>query len=112
MAHILLAYSTTDGHTGQICERLRQVLESHGHHATVRLIKDCGAADLEACDAVVIGASIRYGKHKPEVAAFIARHQAALEDSGIPSAGVSMTSSTASTAMTIRAVPTRCWPWP
>jgi menaquinone-dependent protoporphyrinogen oxidase len=79
MSHILILYSTTDGHTGQICERLRKVLESHGQRATVRLIKDCGAADLEACDAVVIGASIRYGKHKPEVADFIGRHQAALE---------------------------------
>ena len=79
MAHILIAYSTTDGHTGQICERLRRVLEPQGHRVSVKLIKDCGAADLEACDAVVIGASIRYGKHKPEVAEFIARHQAALE---------------------------------
>jgi menaquinone-dependent protoporphyrinogen oxidase len=79
MAQILIAYSTTDGHTRQICERLRQVIEPTGHRVSVKLVADCGAADLQACDAVVIGASIRYGKHKPEVAEFIARHKAALE---------------------------------
>lgn len=79
MAHILIAYSTTDGHTRQICERLREVIEPQGQRVSVKLVAECGAADLQACDAVVIGASIRYGKHKPEVAEFIARHQAALE---------------------------------
>jgi menaquinone-dependent protoporphyrinogen oxidase len=79
MAHILIAYSTTDGHTRQICDRLRQVIEPRGHAVTVKPVPECGAADLEACDAVVIGASIRYGKHKPEVAEFIVRHQAALQ---------------------------------
>ena len=79
MASILVAYSTTDGHTRQICERLRRVIEPQGHRVSIKLIGDCSAADLQACDAVVIGASIRYGKHKPEVAAFIARHRAALE---------------------------------
>ena len=79
MAQILIAYSTTDGHTRQICERLRQVIESHGHRVSIKLIADTGPADLQACEAVVSGASIRYGKHKPEVAEFIARHQAVLE---------------------------------
>lgn len=79
MARILIAYSTTDGHTGQICERLRRVAESSGHRVSVKLIADTGAADLEACDAVVLGASIRYGKHKPEVAEFVERHRALLD---------------------------------
>jgi menaquinone-dependent protoporphyrinogen oxidase len=79
MAQILIAYSTTDGHTRQICDRLRQVIERQGHRVSVKLIAECGAADLQACNAVVIGCSIRYGKHKPEVAEFIARHQALLE---------------------------------
>ena len=54
-------------------------LKACGSPVTIRLIAECDAAALEACDAVVIGASIRYGKHKPEVAEFIARHQALLE---------------------------------
>jgi menaquinone-dependent protoporphyrinogen oxidase len=79
MARFLIAYSTTDGHTRSICERLKAVIEPRGHAVTVKLLNTCGAADLDACDSVVIGCSIRYGKHKPEVAQFIARHQAALE---------------------------------
>lgn len=79
MAGMLIAYSTTDGHTRQICERLRQVIELQGHRVDVKPVAACGEADLRACDAVVLGASIRYGKHKPELAAFINRYRSALE---------------------------------
>jgi len=79
MSRVLLAYSTTDGHTPRICERLRQVIEQQGHAAKVVPLSQADALDLAAFDAVVIGASIRYGKHQPEVAQFIARHQAVLE---------------------------------
>ncbi|MFZ4479402.1 MAG: menaquinone-dependent protoporphyrinogen IX dehydrogenase [Rhodoferax sp.] len=79
MSRILLAYSTTDGHTGRICERLQQVIERQGHNASVLLLAQADAADLAGFDAIVIGASIRYGKHQPQVAQFIARHQALLQ---------------------------------
>jgi len=79
MSHILILYSTTDGHTIRICERLRSVIEAQGPRVTVKALAEGTAEDLSSCDAVVIGASIRYGKHKPEVGAFITRHQAALE---------------------------------
>ncbi len=79
MSSILLVYSTTDGHTGLICERLRQVIEALGHKARVELLAQADGLDLEAFDAIVIGASIRYGKHQPQVAQFIARNQALLE---------------------------------
>lgn len=79
MAQLLIAYSTTDGYTRHICERLRQGVESRGHRVDVRPIGEVDAGELDAADAVVIGASIRYGKHKPEVAAFVARHRARLE---------------------------------
>ena len=79
MSIVLLAYSTTDGHTPRICERLRQVIEQQGHAAKVVPLSQADALDLAAFDAIVIGASIRYGKHQPEVAQFIARHQALLE---------------------------------
>jgi menaquinone-dependent protoporphyrinogen oxidase len=42
-------------------------------------LAQCTSADVERCAAIVIGASIRYGKHKPEVAAFIGRHRTRLE---------------------------------
>lgn len=79
MSRILIAYSTTDGHTPRICERLRQVIEQQGHSATVVALAQAEALDLPAFDSIVIGASIRYGKHQPQVAQFISRHQALLE---------------------------------
>lgn len=79
MSSFLLAYSTTDGHTPRICERLRQVIEQQGHAARVVPLSQADALDLAAFDVIVMGASIRYGKHQPEVAQFIGRHQALLE---------------------------------
>ncbi len=79
MSGILVIYSTTDGHTPRICERLRQVMVQQGQAVTVLPIAQAEALDLPAFDKIVIGASIRYGKHQPQVAAFIARHQTLLE---------------------------------
>lgn len=79
MSSVLLTYSTTDGHTGRICERLRQVIEERGHRVSVVLLAQADALDLVAFDSIVIGASIRYGRHQPQVAQFIARHRALLE---------------------------------
>jgi menaquinone-dependent protoporphyrinogen oxidase len=79
MSHILVAYSTTDGHTRHICERLQQVMSGQGDAVTVVTLAQADGLDLSAFDKIVIGASIRYGKHQPAVAQFIARHQALLE---------------------------------
>ena len=79
MSSILVVYSTTDGHTRHICERLQQVMAQQGHAVTVVPLAEADALDLPAFDRIVIGASIRYGKHQPQVAQFIERHQALLE---------------------------------
>ena len=71
MANILLIYSTTDGHTRKICQRLQDVIEQQGHEVALLAVMEAREADLTAFDKIVIGASIRYGKHKPEVAGFI-----------------------------------------
>ena len=79
MAKILLLYSTTDGHTIEICNRIKRVLESDG--ATVDLRDLSVEPDLQqgTFDKIVIGASIRYGKHQPLVNDFIKRNQPILE---------------------------------
>jgi len=82
MSKILVAYSTTDGHTLRICERLQQVMALQGHAATVVPLAQADALDLPGFDKIVIGASIRYGKHQPSVKQFIERHQALLESKG------------------------------
>ena len=79
MSRILVAYSTTDGHTRHICERLQQVMAEQGDEVVVAPLAQADGLELPAFDKFVIGASIRYGKHQPAVAQFIARHQALLE---------------------------------
>jgi len=78
MASVIMVYSTTDGHTVKICERLREVIEQHGHEVTVTELQP-GGIDLAPYDRIVIGASIRYGKHRPEVAEFIEQNLDSLQ---------------------------------
>jgi len=75
MTNILIAYSTTDGHTKRICERLKQLIEELDHRVHLSFINDDPEFDLGPFDKVVIGASIRYGKHSPQVSEFIRRNQ-------------------------------------
>ena len=78
MARILLACSTVDGHTRTICQRIEQRLAAAGHAVTLRAMEEVTAADVTAHDKVVVGASIRYGKHRPNVLAFANEHAAQL----------------------------------
>jgi len=79
MSNIIIFYSTTDGHTREICNRLKQVIEQNGNHVTVFSMQDGFQMDLEPFDKIVIGASIRYGKHNPQVVAFIRKNVQILE---------------------------------
>jgi menaquinone-dependent protoporphyrinogen oxidase len=74
MANILIIYSTTDGHTKKICERLQDVMEQQTHEVTLVSMSDNPQLDLSLFDKIVIGASIRYGKHRPEVVEYINRN--------------------------------------
>ena len=74
MASVILVYSTTDGHTRKICERLREVIERQEHAVTIVELTPAAAIDLDPYDRVVIGASIRYGKHQPTVAEFVEKN--------------------------------------
>ena len=79
MAKVLILYSTTDGHTVEICRRLTSVLEQGGNTVEIVDLKDGPSLDDFEFDKVVIGASIRYGKHQPAVYDFIKKNKAALE---------------------------------
>ncbi|MBS1159003.1 MAG: Protoporphyrinogen oxidase [Proteobacteria bacterium] len=79
MSKILIIYSTTDGHTLKICRVLKEVVERHGDAVTLSEIGLAEQVELPAFDKIVIGASIRYGKHSRSVLDFIGRHQALLE---------------------------------
>ncbi|HET7650149.1 MAG TPA: menaquinone-dependent protoporphyrinogen IX dehydrogenase [Gammaproteobacteria bacterium] len=71
MTRILIAYSTVDGHTRTICEVLANHLNAAGNRTTVTGIPDLDAAALDSFDKVVVGASIRYGKYRPDLEAFV-----------------------------------------
>jgi menaquinone-dependent protoporphyrinogen oxidase len=78
VARILFLYHGVYGHTLKICGVMRDELVRLGHFAEVRPLLD-GPQDAAAFDAIVIGASIRHGKHNPAVYAFIEQHRALLD---------------------------------
>lgn len=79
MSRILFLHSSVDGHTLRICEHLQKALAETGHTVSLFAIGATGSLDLPSFDKVVIGASIRYGRHRPSVARFIANHKALLD---------------------------------
>lgn len=79
MASILIVYSTVDGQTRKICQRLLQVIEQEGHRVELVPVSEADDAALKRFDKIVIGASIRYGKHRPEVFEFAGRNRAVLD---------------------------------
>jgi menaquinone-dependent protoporphyrinogen oxidase len=64
-----------DGQTLRICARIQAALEGAGHTVTVTEITDGLHCDLQYFDTVVVGASIRYGKHRPAVLRFVDSHR-------------------------------------
>ena len=66
----LLLYSTTDGQTLLICQRIKSIL-SKSIEVDIEPINNSQNLKLKYYDQVIIGASIRYGKHKPDLYDFI-----------------------------------------
>lgn len=79
MAKILIVYSTTDGHTREICLRLKQVIEQQMHQVSLISLEEPPDLDIRQYDKIVVGASIRYGKHSKEVYEFVKKNQELLE---------------------------------
>ena len=69
----LIIYSTTDGHTKKICNYISEKLEQNFKSTIISLDKSENI-DLTKYDLIIVGASIRYGKHKPELYSFIHRN--------------------------------------
>jgi menaquinone-dependent protoporphyrinogen oxidase len=73
-----MIYSTVDGQTIAICQRIAQRLAEAKHQVTMVDIQDVTQQQLAGAEQVVIGASIRYGKHRPALYDFIAANQSLL----------------------------------
>ena len=70
MFDFLIIYSTTDGHTKIICERIKNFLND-GNLVELLSLEDAKKVDLSNFEKIIIGASIRYGKHSKELYKFI-----------------------------------------
>ena len=79
MAKVLFIYSSTDGHTKEICFRLQQIVEDLNNQVTLISVNDESSIDLNSFEKIVIGASIRYGKHSKKIYEFIKDHQHILD---------------------------------
>tara|TARA_B100000686_G_C16408505_1_gene770989 strand:- start:18 stop:542 length:525 start_codon:yes stop_codon:yes gene_type:complete len=66
----LIIYSTTDGQTKLICERIKQ-LSKYKNEIKIISIDQTNNEDLSFYDIIIIGASIRYGKHNSKVLDFV-----------------------------------------
>ncbi|MGP3372443.1 menaquinone-dependent protoporphyrinogen IX dehydrogenase, partial [Escherichia coli] len=78
-SNILLIFSTTDGHTKKISLKIQAIIESKSHSVTLLPIEEVTSESLASYDKVIIGASIRYGKHQKTVADFIEQNKTLLE---------------------------------
>ena len=74
MTKYLFLYSTTDGHTKKICEYIGNILKQQNHEIKINPIS-LEPEKLGEYDAIILGASIRYGKHQKSVFNFINKHK-------------------------------------
>ena len=66
----LIIYSSTDGHTKIICKRIINFLKD-GNIARLVSLDEAKNLDLSEFNKIIIGASIRYGKHNKQLYKFI-----------------------------------------
>ncbi|MCE9679675.1 menaquinone-dependent protoporphyrinogen IX dehydrogenase [Shewanella sp. AS1] len=78
MSRTLIIYSTVDGQTKRICDQIATVCESENQRVTMVSLEEAQGINLSYYDNVLIGASIRYGKHRPELYRYVNRHSAVL----------------------------------
>ena len=70
MSKFLIIYSSTDGHTKIICERIKNFL-TDGNLVELLSLEESKKVDISNFEKIIIGASIRYGKHSKELYKFI-----------------------------------------
>ncbi|MHB1147630.1 MAG: menaquinone-dependent protoporphyrinogen IX dehydrogenase [Lutibacter sp.] len=73
-----IIYSTVDGQTLKICNKLKEVLQQKDQEVDLISIDDF-KEDITKYDKLVIGASIRYGVHNDKVIEFIKANKTALD---------------------------------
>ena len=75
----LIIYSSTDGHTKAICKRIIDFLKDRNKTRLVSL-NEAENLNLSEFDKIIIGASIRYGKHSEDLYKFIELNKNILDE--------------------------------
>jgi len=78
MHHTLIIYSSTDGHTKTICERILNYLNNKTE-VKIMSLDEATKFDLSTFNQIIIGASIRYGKHSKKLYKFISLNKNLLD---------------------------------
>ena len=83
MAKILIIYSTIDGHTQKICERIKKTITKAKIKCDIFNIEELILKDIEPvlsnCDKIVLGSSIRFGYHHQLIYKLINAYQSILD---------------------------------
>tara|TARA_B100001057_G_scaffold295069_1_gene295171 strand:- start:131 stop:649 length:519 start_codon:yes stop_codon:yes gene_type:complete len=74
----LIIYSSTDGHTKTICKRISNFLNNKDEIRIISL-DEATKIDLSLFNKIIIGASIRYGKHSDKLYKFISFNKSILD---------------------------------
>jgi menaquinone-dependent protoporphyrinogen oxidase len=96
MAHMLLVYGTTEGHTAQIADRMAAAIRADGHTVEMHDAKEVRKQSVtSAFDAIIVGGSVHAGEYQSAVREFVKRNRELLER--VPSAffSVSLTAADA-----------------
>ena len=78
MHNTLIVYSSTDGHTETICNRISNSL-GKSNEAKIVSLDHATNIDLSTFNKIIIGASIRYGKHSKKLYKFITLNKSVLD---------------------------------
>ena len=70
MQKTIIVYSSVDGHTKEICQKIASQLE---HQVDIVSVDDNPM--VEEYDQIIIGASIRYGKYRQSLFDFIDKNK-------------------------------------
>ena len=74
----LIIYSSTDGQTKRICETIKYHLALNERIKIISL-NEVNKVNLEKVEKIIIGASIRYGRHNKKVQNFVIKNKDILE---------------------------------
>ena len=79
MQNTLLIYSSTDGQTKKICERIIKLSDPRDSFKLIK-VDDVENEDLNSFIQIIVGASIRYGKHDKKVFKFVEEYKNILDN--------------------------------